>query len=279
LQAAVEGIGPAWEIELVETEAAGQATELAREGAQSGVSAVFACGGDGTVNEVVNGLAGSACALGVLRGGMGDVFAKEVGIPKQPVRALRLQLTGQRRRFDLGKADERYFLLMAGVGFDAEVVRSVPGGAKKRLGSTSYALWAAKLLASYRPRPARYRIDGESREAELVWALLGNTRSYGGILDITSGALVDDGLLDAYLFEGSGVAWEAATALRLVLRRQEGAKGVTFQRLQQLAIETPGLPVQADGEYLGETPMRFSVAPSALDVLLPPGRGLELFGK
>jgi YegS/Rv2252/BmrU family lipid kinase len=278
LQAAARAVAPAWNIDLVATQAAGHAIELARAAVQDGLSAVFACGGDGTVNEVVNGLAGTQCALGVLRGGMGDVFAKEVGIPKQVERALTMQLNGDRRRFDLGRAGDRYFLLMAGIGFDAEVVRRVPDGAKRRLGSTSYALWATKLAFRHRAGRVQLSVDGVSRESELFWALLGNTRSYGGIIDITSEARVDDGLLDAYVFEGHGLAWEAATLAKLALRKQDGSRGVTFRRVRDLSIDTPGLAVQADGEYLGETPMRFCVEASALDVLLPRGRGLELFG-
>jgi diacylglycerol kinase (ATP) len=278
LVAAAKAAAPEWQIDIVTTESAGHATRLTREAVDAGMSVVLACGGDGTVNEVVNGLAGSECALGVLRGGMGDVFAKEVGIPKPPEKALPLLLAGERRRFDLGMAGERYFLLMAGVGFDADVVRRVPGAAKRRLGSTSYALWAAKLAAGYRSRQAMLSVDGETREADLFWALLGNTRSYGGLIDITSEALVDDGLLDAYVFEGRGVVWEASTAAKLALRRHYGARGVTFQRVRELSIETAGLAVQVDGEYLGETPMRFSVAAQALDVLLPRGQGRELFG-
>jgi YegS/Rv2252/BmrU family lipid kinase len=278
LLAAAQSVAPAWQIDVVETEAAGHGVTLAREAASSGASVVFACGGDGTINEVVNGLAGTSCALGVLRGGMGDVFAKEVGIPKQPERALALQLDGERRRFDLGTAGERCFLLMAGVGFDAEVVRRVPESAKQRLGSTSYALWGARQLMAYRPKRVEMEIDGQRRQADLFWALLGNTRSYGGIFDITSEALVDDGLLEVYVFDGRGAGWEALTAARLVTRRLAGAKGVSFQRVRELSIETAGLAVQVDGEYLGETPMRFGVQPAALDVLLPRGRGRELFG-
>jgi diacylglycerol kinase family enzyme len=90
--------------------------------------------------------------------------------------------------------------------------------------------------------------------------------------------MVDDGRLDAYLFEGRGLGWAALTSVKIALRRQDGARGVSFHRVQELTIETPGLAVQADGEYLGETPMTFSVEPQALDVLLPKGRGQELFG-
>jgi YegS/Rv2252/BmrU family lipid kinase len=278
VQSAVDAIGKAWQIDIRVTDAPGHATQLARDAATSGATAVFAYGGDGTVNEVVNGLAGSDCALGVLRGGMGNVFAKEIGIQRRPDRALRQQLNGDRQRFDLGKVNDRHFLLMAGVGLDAAVVRAVPDSLKRRLGSTSYALWALKLLPGYRPTPTHLSIDGAARDTELFWLLLGNTRSYGGFINITSKARVDDGLLDAYIFEGHRLAWKLTTALKLALKRQDGAKGVAFHRLHDLSIEAPGLPIQADGEYLGQTPATFSVEPHALDVLLPAGRGAQLFG-
>lgn len=278
LKAACAAAGDGWQVEIVNTDAPGHATQLAREAAAAGARAVFASGGDGTVNEVVNGLAGTQCALGVLRGGMGNVFAKEIGVSRRLERALASQLHGDRRRFDLGRAGERRFLLMAGVGLDAEVVRAVPDAWKRKLGSSSYALWAVRMLPGYRAMRAKLSIDGAPREAELYWLLLGNTRSYGGIADITAKAVVDDGRLDAYLFEGRGLGWAALTSVKIALRRQDGARGVSFHRVQELTIETPGLAVQADGEYLGETPMTFSVEPQALDVLLPKGRGQELFG-
>ena len=113
--------------------------------------------------------------------------------------------------------------------------------------------------------------------ARRFWLLLGNTRSYGGIADITYDALVDDARLDAYLFEGRGIAWEALTFLKLATRRHHLARGVHFHRLSELRIDTPGLAVQADGEYLGRSPISFGVDPHALYVLLPKGHGYRLF--
>jgi diacylglycerol kinase (ATP) len=278
LERAIEKVGPEWQITIAATETSGHGTDLARDAAKGGAAVVIACGGDGTVNEVVNGLAGGATALAVLRGGMGDVFAKEAGIPKTPERALPLLLSGESRRFDLGIASGRYFLLMAGVGFDAEVVRSVPDVAKKRWGSTSYAVWALRRLPAYKPSRVSMRLDGVEIDMDLYWLLAGNTRSYGGILDITSEARVDDGCLDAYAFAGRGPLWLTQTAVRTGLRRLEGASGVTFRRLRRIQVETPGLPVQVDGEYIGETPVELSVAPASLDVLLPQGKGSKLFG-
>jgi YegS/Rv2252/BmrU family lipid kinase len=267
-----------WQIELRVTEAAGHGVELAREASREGASVVFACGGDGTLNEVVNGLAGSSSVLGLIRGGMGDVFGKEAGISKMPEEALKLLVEGERRRFDLGKANERYFILMAGVGFDAGIVRAVPSRPKRVLGSTSYALWGALALARYRARSVILKVDGEERESRLYWLLLGNTRSYGGVTHVASKARVDDGLLDAYVFEGHSPAWLAGTALRIALERLENGRGVRFERVRELEVISLGLPVQVDGEYIGETPMRFTVAPSAVEVLLPSGRARELFG-
>jgi YegS/Rv2252/BmrU family lipid kinase len=266
-----------WQIETHATRAPGHAVELAREAAASGASVVFSCGGDGTINEVLNGIAGTASALGVLRGGMGDVFGKEAGIPRPPEQALRVLVDGERRRFDLGRADHRYFLVMAGVGFDADVVRAVPGLPKKLLGSTSYVLWGAAVIARYRPRDVRLRIDGEEMDAHLYWLLLGNTRSYGGVINIAGHARADDGRLDAFLFEGSGIRRIAATSARILRHRLHGAPGVTNRAVEQLEVLTEGLPVQIDGEYIGLTPMRFSVAPAAVDILLPRGAVPHLF--
>ena len=279
LQAACAAVAAEWEVDILVTDAPKHGIELARQAFAKGSEAVFACGGDGTINEVVNGLAGTDCALGVLRGGMGNVFAKEIGVSRHAERALPDLLNGDRRRFDLGIIDGRRFLLMAGIGMDASVVRVVPDTWKKRLGSTSYAIWGAGVVLRHRPRQINMTFDGESQTARLYWMLIGNTRSYGGVKKITQDALVDDGQLDAYLFEGRGLGWLASTAVKLALGRQNrGGSGISFHRFKEMSIETPGIPVQADGEYFGETPMTFSVDPQALDVLLPKGRGKELFG-
>lgn len=266
-----------WQIDLRETEAPGHGIELAREAAQSGAQVVFSCGGDGTINEVTNGLAGSDSALAVLRGGMGDVFGREVGIPRDPDAAFRVLVDGERHRFDLGLAGDRYFLLMAGIGFDADVVRAVPYTPKKLLGSTSYAIWGAWVMARYRSHNVILNVDGEERELRLYWMLLGSTRSYGGIIQIASDAVVDDGMLDAIIFEGRGIGRLVRNGARIVRHRLQGGKGITFERVHEVDVVSAGLSVQVDGEYIGQTPMRFSVAPAALDVLLPPGAAPQLF--
>lgn len=260
-----------WDIDVVPTEYMGHATALAREAADRGWSAVIACGGDGTLNEVVNGVVGTPTAVGVVRGGMGNVFAKEIGVPRPPELAIEALLSGGRGWFDLGIAGGRYFLLMCGVGFDATIINRVPPRPKRLLGSTSYMMWGAAGLFGYESRKVAFSIDGLEREDDLYWLLLGNTRSYGGVINITSQAVADDGLLDAYIYAGKGLSWAVRTGLWIALRRADRHRGVSYQRVADLDVLTPGVPVQADGEYFGETPMHFGVAPRSLSVLLPRG--------
>jgi diacylglycerol kinase family enzyme len=121
-------------------------------------------------------------------------------------------------------------------------------------------------------------VDGEAIRADVYWLLLGNTRSYGGILNITGEALADDALLDAYVFEAHGPGDVAGTALSLLWGKHGSRGNVRFRRVRELEVVTPGLGVQLDGEYCGETPVRFSVEAGAVEVVLPRGKGERLFG-
>lgn len=264
-----------WQIDLLPTEAPGHATVLAREAANAEASVIFSCGGDGTLNEVINGVVHTPARLSLIRGGTGNVFAKEIHLGRTPERALRVLVEGEEGRFDLGKANDRYFLLMSSLGFDAAVVRKVPSATKRILGSASYVLWGVAEVARYRGMDVRIRIDDEDeQEVHLYWLLLGNTRSYGGVLNVAHEAIADDGLLDAYIFAGSHIP--LTTAARLAMQRQEGAPGVSFKRISRLEVATPGIPVQADGEFFGETPMTFTIEQQVLTVLMPPGQGRQL---
>lgn len=287
-----------WDIDLRESQAPMHAAALAREAARAGSSVVFACGGDGTVNEVVNGLVGTPAALGILRGGTGDVFGKEVRVPRKLERALEVLANGREYRFDVGYAEgglipgadelphetgpagarRRYFLLMSGIGFDGAVVRRVPASAKRFLGTASYVIWGAAEALRFKSRRVCLSLDEERRELEVYWMLLGNTRSYGGVTNVALHALADDGRLEVYAFSGSGIPWMLSMGLRIALRRHHGARGVTYGRAGLVRVETPGLEVQADGEYFGKTPLSFGVAEKSLPVLLAPGGPAAIMG-
>ena len=284
-------------IDLRSTTAPGHAREIAAEAARDGVDLLVAAGGDGTIHEAINGLAGSDTALSAIPSGTGNVWAREVGIPRRADRALAWIEGARRVRLDLGRAEfedpggsrsERLFLLMCSTGLDAEVVRRIGGGgrAKRRLGPILYALHGTERLLRGPPVRTRISIEGPPAdttiERPLLFAVAGNTRLYGGISRLTGDARADDGLLDLAAFCGGSLASRLALGARAVPRAlHRGLRGPLAPRAGgaaeylrgarfRIEPETP-LAVQADGEYLGETPLTVSVAPRALDVLIAPG--------
>lgn len=266
-----------WEIAEAATERAGHAMELARTAATGGVDIVIVYGGDGTVNDAVNGLAGSRTALGVLRGGTANVWAKEIRQPKDAVAAMRAIVAGERRRIDLGRAGERYFLLMAGVGMDARIVEQASEKWKRRIGALAYIITGVRVALTAKTQPVMVVVDGHSREMPLYWLLAGNTRSYGGVVNITHRALVDDGLLDIALMRRGGGWRLIVDGVRVFLGRHERSPNVGYLTVHSLSIDTPGLPVQIDGEPFGQTPLALEAAPGALEVIVPAGLVSPLF--
>jgi len=267
------------------TAAPGEATKLARRAASSGSSVVVACGGDGTIHEVVNGLAGSDATLAVIPGGTANVWAKDARLPRDPLEAANVIDGGRRRRVDLGLiewapprwarpdrgAEKRYFLLMAGVGLDAHVVARVSQGWKRRLGAAAYVLTAAREALFYKSRPVELELDGRERlNLRLGWMLAGNTRCYGGVTHVTSRALVDDGLLELLIFRGYDLLRATGYGLATLAGWHHGAPGVAYRQAAEIDVAGPSaLPVQADGEFVGYTPLKLKVVPGALQVLVP----------
>jgi diacylglycerol kinase (ATP) len=282
-----------WQIELRSTRGPGEAQSLARDAAEDGASAVVAAGGDGTIHEVVNGLAGSGAALGVVACGTANVWAGEAGLPTSPERALALVASGWRARLDLGEVDgiedrdgvlcpSRYFLLMCGMGLDGTVVRTMHGrpAAKRLLGRAAFAPAIARTALGAQSLPVRVTAGRRELHRELLQGVAGNTRGYGGLLRLTGDARADDGMIDLLLLSGAGRRRQAelvAWALRGGLHRRR-APGVDYLRESALALTLDAaahaaLEVQADGEHLGAVPpgteLRLRTAPGALIALLP----------
>jgi YegS/Rv2252/BmrU family lipid kinase len=275
-----------WDTTISVTEHAGHATDVAREAAAQLIDVVVVNGGDGTINEALQGLAGTDTALAVLPGGTANVWAKEARIPKDAAKAMRIVLDGERRRIDLGVANGRHFLLMAGVGLDAAIIPRVNPRLKRRAGALAYIL--AGITTAVRTKPWDTSIaitPGEEIDAPnlamittpLYWMLAGNTRNYGGLLDITHRARVDDALLDIALMRRGG--WRLIPdGIRVLLRRHDRSPNVLYTQSPQVAIDTPGIPVQLDGEYCMDTPLLLTAAPQSLTVILPKGKRGKVFG-
>ena len=263
-------VGYGWSVELCPTQGPGDGTRIAREAAEAGLDAVIAAGGDGTINEVINGLAGSHTALGVLPVGTVNVWAREIGFPLQPRATTEALLQAHVRQIDLGRAGERFFLLMAGIGFDAAVVNEVSPEEKRRLGIFAYAWRALSLGVRFRGMRVRVSLDGKVLRRRVLMIVIGNTQLYAGFLKFTSRASIDDGLLDVCLIKGDNLLAVPFHLATILLQRYSFDPKFEYHRVRSIRIESRRkLPVQADGELIGTTPVTIQVIPGALRVLLP----------
>ncbi|MBN8246164.1 MAG: diacylglycerol kinase family lipid kinase [Verrucomicrobia bacterium] len=276
------------EARLVPTRCAGDARLLAAELSAAGFNTLVAAGGDGTVNEVLNGICDTPeglerTRLGVIPLGTVNVFAKELGIPAGVAGAWRVVRSGHERRVDLpcaefrgvdGKPERRHFALMAGAGLDSRAIALVDWEHKKRIGPLAY-VWAG--IRAMRPPHPQVRVTlGEiTRVVEL--AEIGNGRLYGGRFPVFPRARLDDGRLDVTLFPR--VTWPrvAAVFARLLLNRLEGSPDALLLQSETLtlAAETAAseVPFHLDGDVVGTLPARISVQPRRLRVATDATRG------
>ena len=268
--------------ELRLTRRAGHATELAHEGASAGYDMVIAAGGDGTVNDVIQSLAGYRTALGVLPMGTVNVWAREMGIGLSATEARETLLHGVRRRVDLGRAGQRYFLMMAGIGFDAEVARRVEHGRLKRFGLKllEYLATVGLLSVTHTPDTIRITIGSRRRREQALMVIVGNTRLYGGAMTFTRRAVADEGALDVVVVGSGGLLHRLNVLSRAFLRLPTVGPRVRYERTQSLRLESKRpVPVQVDGEVIGYLPMTFSIAPQALTVIVPRSAPAGLFSR
>jgi diacylglycerol kinase (ATP) len=260
-----------WSVEVAPTTGPGDGSRLAREAAAQGCDVVIAAGGDGTINEVVNGLAGTRTALGALPIGTMNVWIRELGLPLQPRAAAEALLSARVHPIDLGRAGERYFLLMAGVGFDAAVVTEVRSGEKRRLGAFAYVLRALELAFRFRGTPVRLTVDGKVLRRRTLLIVLGNSQLYGGVIKITARASIDDGLLDLCLIKGNTFLGAPLRLASIFFQRHMLDPKIEYHRARSVRIESrKQMPVQVDGDHIGSTPITIAVAPGVLRALLPP---------
>jgi len=261
-----------WDVGLVLTSAPGDATRLAREAAEEGLDAVLAAGGDGTVNEIVQGLAGSDTSLGYLPYGTVNVWARELGLPTHPVTAAHAIVEGRMERVDLGLANGRHFLLMAGIGFDGEVVRRSRGieHHKHRFGVLPYVAAGLSAVPGFRGADMELRYDGVIRRVQALLLIVGNTRLYGGRFRLTPNAVANDGWLDLCIVRGRGPLAVIRQSLPLILSGTISHSDVELLRVKTLSVRTePPLSLQVDGELAGRTPVQFDIAPRALRAIIP----------
>jgi YegS/Rv2252/BmrU family lipid kinase len=276
-----------WRARKCVTEYAGQAAECARQAVLEKLDVVLVAGGDGTVCEAVNGLVGSRVALGVLPCGTGNVWAKELGLPVftllNPNRLLvaaHLLVEATARPIDVGRANDRYFLLFAGLGFDAQVAHDMEPRerATKRLGLLPYLVAATMAAVEFYGVRTTVVVDSKVIKGRSLFILISNAQLYGGVLRITPEAKLDDGWLDVVIFNGVGPTYTLRHLYSILGGRHLHDPSVKFMRARRVMVDCARpWPVQIDGDPLGTTPMTFQVIPRALRVLVPPTAPASLF--
>lgn len=257
------------------TPAPGKAAELARECLAAGADLIIVLGGDGTLNETANGMVGTHVPLAVVPAGTANVLARELGLPRRSVAAAASIARWEPLRIAAGllrtATGKRYFLLMAGAGFDGHIVYRLNLALKAKLGQLAYWVSAAKELAR---RQDEFEASAADRRFRCTFALASRVRNYAGWMRIATGAslLADD--FQVAIFEGRSTWRYYSLYLGAVLAGvAERVPGVTFLRAKRaefLANSTPPIYVQVDGELAGRLPASVEVVPDALTILAPP---------
>ena len=264
------------QVDLMATSAPGDASRLAREAVTAGCDLIAACGGDGTVNEVIGGMAGSDASLLPLPAGTANVLAELADLPTRPDLAAVLLPELTTYRVPLGRvrtrgdeASERLFLLMCGIGVDAGIIYNLDTRLKAYLGEGAY--WLGSLDQLHRKlEPFTIRIDGRSHEA--TFALVSKSRFYGGGLMITPNAELLVGEFEVAIFHGRSPLRYVGYLAQLAARRLDSFPDVTFCRTDRVELSPlDGSPVylEVDGELAGRVPAVVDIAPSKLKLLLP----------
>ncbi len=255
---------------LYATHHAGEARDLAAGFAAQGEPVVIAAGGDGTLNEVVNGLAGTATALGILPVGTMNVFARELAIPCHSLeQAFAIIEHGAVREVDLFSANKAPFVQMAGVGFDAQVIEQTTWNAKKRLGPLAYLLAALKVLGERPPTMEVVCADGQ--RATGVAVIVGNGAHYGGPFRFFRHADNHDSKLDVLVYKAAGYRLLVDSLRGLVSGGIDELPSVEYFQTESLTVTADrDVPVEVDGESAGRfTRVHFQNASYCLRVIAP----------
>lgn len=283
-----------WRVSVKPTQFAGHATILAQEAVQAGHRLVLAGGGDGTLGEVANGLAGTGTVLGLLPLGTGNSLAKELQIPR-PKRWNRHKLlqaadalaAGQVQQIDLGlRTDEdggngRYWVLWAGVGADGYLAHRLEPRPKwsKKLGVVGYALQGLAVAPQAPAFRAVVTVDGRIYEDSYVLVLISNCHRYaGGELLLSPQARLDDGLFEVWLFRGEHIARIFRYLPEIMLGRHLEDEGLTVVNGRHVTIHTDSpIPAQTDGDRAGYSSLTCTIQPGALRLLVPNTAPADLF--
>ena len=257
-----------FKLEIIRTPAPGEAARIAREAAADGCRTVIAVGGDGTANEIANGLVGTGTALGLYPIGSGNDFARALGYPRKRRDIARFLAGARRRVIDVGEVNGRIFVNAAGVGIDGHVAERVEASARVVGPALGYFVGALVSIATYRPQPMRLQIDGQTLEGKHLLVVAANGTHFGSGMHVAPKAKVDDGLFDIVVAGDLG-RWASLVALAKLYRGTHvNGRDVLAFRARSLDVELEReLPAQADGEPLRARSLNVRMRAGELTVL------------
>lgn len=259
-------------VELLLTKQRGEAEQLAKDATKRAPSVIIAAGGDGTFNEVANGIAGAEIPMAILPLGTTNVLAKELGIPDNIEGALEVALNNTPKNVSLGKIAivrdsspvSRYFILMAGIGFDGEAVFGINETFKKISGKGAYLYSGIKTLVRFVPDELTVTVDGKTYTAYSL--IVGNASKYGGHFRVTPDVRLIDPILHVCLFKGGKRFDTFRYILGIVTGSHLKFADVEYLKAGQIAIKGRA-HIQLDGDCFGMTPAEISIVPNALRLI------------
>jgi len=253
---------------------------IAREQIERGADLIVVAGGDGTINEALDGIAGSDVPLGILPAGTANVLAMEMKVGRDPIKVARRLHEWTPQRISVGELtqpgqDPRRFLLMAGIGLDAHVVYHVSAGLKAKTGKFAYWVAGWSLLGKRLPQ---FEVDVEGKRRTCSFALVTRVRNYGGDFEIAREVTLLDDDFEVVLFEGKTTLSYVPYFAGMAMGKLAGLRGVTVLRARSMKISGASdarVHVQIDGEYAGQLPAELRVVPGAVRLLVPSGYGVR----
>jgi diacylglycerol kinase (ATP) len=256
-------------VTIHQTTCAGDARAVTSRTTRAEYDRIVVAGGDGTVNEVLNGLTLDSPPIGLIPMGTANVLAAEIGLSARPAEIARTIVQGEARPVSLGDVNGRKFVLMTGVGFDAIVVATVSSPLKRILGKGAYVL--ASLSQFLRGRLPHFEVHVDGVRYQAASIIIANARCYGGRFVCAPEARLDSPVLQACLFERAGRLHVAIYALALLLGILHRMPGYRILPAKDIEIRRPdGAAIQSDGDFIGLTPAQVTVVPRAAWLVFPP---------
>lgn len=255
---------------IVQTRYKGHATELARQAVNSDVKydAVISVGGDGTLLEVANGLMGSDILLGILPAGTGNDFARAIGIPPTIKDALSHLIKKKSRLIDVGKLENVFFINVASVGFDAEIIKDIIKFRRFFPGRISYYIAALIKFFTFKFKDITIYIDGETIKTKILLVAIANGTHYGGGMMVNPNGDLEDGYLDVIVVNSLPRYKIPLLFHRFVKGTYQDLPYVKTYKCREISIDSKdSLVINADGDLYGSTPAKFTIKPLSLNVI------------